>query len=1276
MPAAKAATTGWASENATGGYPLLDAYYVVSGNNVDIDATGKRDYIAIRHDQDENTAVTASIGNLSLKAGQSVLMETSRWGSGRTFELLTINKIEASASFNLTATGQENSFVINEISGTVASLSNSANLIIGSESTTTTFGGTISNTGTLTVNGAISITNVDNFTKAQEGTETWSDTTNNQGFKVTNGATYILATGGVTFANANQVDDNGTKRNISITDGTATFTGGAVTGTTYYITNSDVTAGSASTTGATGYDVARGRTLYIVDNSADNVALNLQEGSTISISNASRTFTANNRAQNVIIGNGGTVTISGESGGTAHIRGDIDVMAGGKLVLGAADSLGWETGAPKSLDLTGSEGALATVELTGKQTLSTPINLNGYAIMTNAGDGALEFLGGNITASGTDNTIAGNLMARSAATITVAQGGELKVTGNLTCNTAQYGNPGTITKTGAGTLIFEGTNNAYGLIAVEAGSLVLANGLTTANSGGLTLAEGAALTTGATIVHTGSGAVTLNGSITIDTADLKKFEMASVGGEVSYSDVTDGFMTTSGASYYLIKGSSATGSTATTSNGYTLAYGENGVTFVDSSSNTSEEYIVNTANAQSADGTFMYKLNSAEAVLNVNGTLSNSRIIMGEGKVAVSGTNMLVIDTASGNVHDLLTTTTGDGTIKLAVDATLNSPTTGSDATVGTGTLIIENAKLTFGTSDLNSNADKTLVGADISSFNAVELNNGHLYVNNPGGTIKNLTVTDKNGTLEIYDMGQPEQNKLLTFAETTTLNGDLTVKSRYNAQIAFTKLAGSKNLVFDDDARDAMVVSINGAENYSGKVQVKQNADNLTLTVAKDMGLDVEYYATSGTADLTGIGSGNTVTLAAAAGGIKSGTIAADVVVTNAKVGTNMKAGMEILTATDNSAIVYTGAFSGDGNYIIGAQKTVEVDNGEGGKTNQTVNVTTSTTFSGDTSGFTGQLRVSKGEQNITFTGDATAVKSNLVVDEGATANVTLNHSKAAIVTKDLSTTGTLNLTVSNSSAEGVTFTNKVTTDTTTIAAGTKATFNGTTDLGDLTLAAGASVTTSGALTLGSITLDLTNYEAGSYTLVSATDGGSINWTNNAWTNTGTLADGLTANVDFADDGNKTLQLVISEKVNDVPSITTTVVEKQGEAFLYEITGTTLTLTVNDSLAGLVANGQVSLGLISDEMMKAILTSLTNPDTGVVTELVTLKLTDGNELNDIVAGKDAIVGFYNKDGDGYWGEKDADGVVKYNVNRIPEPTTTTLSLLALCGLAARRRRK
>ena len=56
-------------------------------------------------------------------------------------------------------------------------------------------------------------------------------------------------------------------------------------------------------------------------------------------------------------------------------------------------------------------------------------------------------------------------------------------------------------------------------------------------------------------------------------------------------------------------------------------------------------------------------------------------------------------------------------------------------------------------------------------------------------------------------------------------------------------------------------------------------------------------------------------------------------------------------------------------------------------------------------------------------------------------------------------------------------------------------------------------------------------------------------------------------------------------------------------------------------------------------------------------------------------------IGFLGNDGESvYWGgwsgENVGTGSWQYNVNYIPEPATATLSLLALAGLAARRRRR
>ena len=144
-------------------------------------------------------------------------------------------------------------------------------------------------------------------------------------------------------------------------------------------------------------------------------------------------------------------------------------------------------------------------------------------------------------------------------------------------------------------------------------------------------------------------------------------------------------------------------------------------------------------------------------------------------------------------------------------------------------------------------------------------------------------------------------------------------------------------------------------------------------------------------------------------------------------------------------------------------------------------------------------------------------------------------------------------------------------------------------------------------------------------------------------------------------------LALVFREMVADGAEISTTVMG-------YDITTTdsitTLTLSVD---AALSETAQVTVDLISDEIMEQILTELD----GTAMVSITLLGTNGISVEGTSEGN---VVFVNEDGDGYRGELvklGEDNVAwQYDVTMIPEPTTTALSLLALCGLAARRRRK
>ena len=111
----------------------------------------------------------------------------------------------------------------------------------------------------------------------------------------------------------------------------------------------------------------------------------------------------------------------------------------------------------------------------------------------------------------------------------------------------------------------------------------------------------------------------------------------------------------------------------------------------------------------------------------------------------------------------------------------------------------------------------------------------------------------------------------------------------------------------------------------------------------------------------------------------------------------------------------------------------------------------------------------------------------------------------------------------------------------------------------------------------------------------------------------------------------------------------------------------------IEEEYAALSETAKVTVDLISDEIMEQILTELD----GTTMVGITLLGTNGISVEGTSEGN---VLFINEDGDSYRGELvklGEDNVAwQYDVTLIPEPTTTTLSLLALCGLAARRRRK
>ncbi|MBQ9830183.1 MAG: hypothetical protein IJO38_07555 [Akkermansia sp.] len=811
-----------------------------------------------------------------------------------------------------------------------------------------------------------------------------------------------------------------------------------------------------------------------------------------------------------------------------------------------------------------------------------------------------------------------------------------------------------------GAIKLEVLNNAPVSINQVSGTLSSVN-----NAGSLNLGTADTTTTfGGAITNTGT--LTINGAISFEVDASSNFETVG-GGEVTYSynsENEEGFKSVAGAQYELIGENSGTINITAEQEGMTItkdetsgnvtsvifsAAGYTDDTFRINGSDLDEAALIADTASTGVTATTKYEL--VAGTLTVAGDISTDRLSYSGGTLAL-GSNTLTI--ADGNTQ-LLLNTTGAGNVTLTANLALAQ----QQATQATGKLTISNkARLNLGDSDLNPNY--TVPGASISSFTAVELDDGTIYVNNPDGTINNLSVTAKGGTIDVFDLGQAEHNKCLTLAETTTLNGDLKLTSTYNTQIAVNKLAGTGNVVINDDRSELMTLNINGKDaGYSGQVQVQGNAGNLQVNVTENLGLDVHVSTRSGEMNLNGIAVGNQIILQGASGSMTAGsTVVADVKIENSADG--QYAGMEIATAADNATMKYTGTVTGGGNYIVLPSKTVTVDG-----TDQKVSVSTTTEFAGDTSGWTGKMEVVNGTQNVIYSGSEIISNSEIKTRSGSTdvtidnpvMNLTIKHDTAA-VTVNSAISGSVNMTVN--ATEGATFTKSVTATTTTLAAGTAAAFNGTSDLGSLTLGAGASIAGAGNLTIGELILDLQSYTSDfgqSHTLVSTT--GTLSFTGDLSQFQNVTVGDYTANVE--QNGNA---ITLSFSAPDAPdtSIITTVTGQSGFA------DGMLTLNV---AADLTNATQVIISGISDSIMADILGLSGLPENGMVG--ITLAGADGSTFT---AEADQQIGFQGNDGVSYYFGEQVGSAWQYQVAYIPEPASATLGLAALMMLAARRRRK
>ena len=306
-----------------------------------------------------------------------------------------------------------------------------------------------------------------------------------------------------------------------------------------------------------------------------------------------------------------------------------------------------------------------------------------------------------------------------------------------------------------------------------------------------------------------------------------------------------------------------------------------------------------------------------------------------------------------------------------------------------------------------------------------------------------------------------------------------------------------------------------------------------------------------------------------------------------------------------------------------------------------------------GDISGWTGTLKSTKNTMYVVLQGNATSVNAAILEEQGENNN------------------GTIHLTVDNAGKE-TTFSREVKVNKLNITAGSTMTVTAVEDAApaaegeaagsptsllsakEITFGQGAKLNVTGSITLDAANIKLaegyTFSSADAVTLMQVTNGDLTLNNVGSWTGSGTYEFGSSRYTTSLSANGGLLQIVFNQEIID-QNLNLVV----NSALL---TGDVLTLNLNGDLT---AGCNVDLTLSADAL--AYIAGKTGE--------VDLSLVAGNGTFTSVAGEANFVNvsFYNG---AYTGEVGG----KFRVEYIPEPTTATLSLLALAGLAARRRRR
>ncbi|KZK82328.1 Extracellular serine protease precursor [Pseudovibrio sp. Ad13] len=570
---------------------------------------------------------------------------------------------------------------------------------------------------------------------------------------------------------------------VLIESGTTTLTGNnssysgtnTITGGTLRVTDIDQLDDSSTVLNG-------GRFLYADTASGSTSALTIgSSGGTIEVSESSATFTVSSE----LTGTGslskdgaGVLRLTGMndySGGTTITDGsvqvdDINSLGTGTTTLdgGTLSYSGTTSATYSNLVLSAVGGALEVTESSG--TLEVSSDLSGTGILTKQGSGTLVLSGTNSYSGGTVIS-AGVLQVddlnRLGTGSTTLNGGSLNYTGTSAVtladlvlgsadNTLDVSNSvasitvssdlsgtGSLTKSGAGTLILTGTNTYSGGTTVSSGTL---QGDSLNIQGDMSVANGATVAFTQATNGTYSGDLSGSGALTKTGSGI----LTLSGNNSSYS----GIISVNGGGLS-ISAANQLGTGTTTLNATSLSY--------TASTNATLSTVVLGTGASTFDVT------SAAGALTLSGNLAGagSLIKTGAGTLVLSGTN-----TFSGGA------TVSVGTLQVSQVSQL-----------GTGTTTLDGATLAFS-------------GTGTQSYNALTVgaSGGTVEVQNVNRTLQLTNTVTSTGAFTktgsgslVFNSSSNSFGAGLTVQQGTLLIGDTTDFNAASVQAGFTIASGGR---------------------------------------------------------------------------------------------------------------------------------------------------------------------------------------------------------------------------------------------------------------------------------------------------------------------------------------------------------------------------------------------------------------------------------------------------------------------------------------------------